>query len=139
MIPVHCIVKHDPENGQYADCFRACVASLLEMKAEEVPHFLHDNCPGPVAFRRLREFLRPMGLAPFMAHYDGEYNSMIVRSDMETMNPGVHYLLFGSTIDGDHVVVCKDRDIVHNPAWDGGYINGPGSHGCWSVMVLARV
>lgn len=33
------ITKHDPDNGVYGDCFRACVASLLEMELSDVPHF----------------------------------------------------------------------------------------------------
>lgn len=39
MIPVdQTIFAGDPE-GRKGDCFRACLASILELKSEEVPHF----------------------------------------------------------------------------------------------------
>jgi hypothetical protein len=39
MKPVDMIVKHDPANGQWGDCTRACIASIFELPAHEVPHF----------------------------------------------------------------------------------------------------
>lgn len=39
MIPQTQLVMHDPANGQQGDCMRAVIASLLEMKIEDVPHF----------------------------------------------------------------------------------------------------
>jgi len=39
MIPVDQEHLHDPENGSVGDCFRACLASLLEVPIAAVPHF----------------------------------------------------------------------------------------------------
>lgn len=55
------LVLHDPENGVWGDCFRACIASLLGKRTEEVPHFFHDGCDGFEGTKRLNQFLRPMG------------------------------------------------------------------------------
>jgi hypothetical protein len=59
---------------------------------------------------------------------------------MRESNPGIHYLLFGSTSDGDsnHVVICKDNEVVHDPAWVVSGLSHPGSNGFWSIMVVAR-
>jgi hypothetical protein len=51
MMPVEMIVDHCPEEGRYGDCFRACVASLMELPAEAVPHFCDGN-PGWEVFNR---------------------------------------------------------------------------------------
>jgi hypothetical protein len=38
MIRVDQQFLHDPENGVKGDCFRACIASVLELPIEVVPH-----------------------------------------------------------------------------------------------------
>jgi len=61
MIPAEQLVPHDPDNKVYGDCFRAVLASLLEMKIEEVPHIMFDNPDVDTYNKRLHEFLEPMG------------------------------------------------------------------------------
>ena len=39
MTPVDQEFLHDPEAGSVGDCFRACVASVLEVPTAAVPHF----------------------------------------------------------------------------------------------------
>lgn len=38
MKPVRQLYRHDPANGVYGDCWRACIASVLELPIEDVPH-----------------------------------------------------------------------------------------------------
>lgn len=40
MTPVDQCYMNDPEADVHGDCFRACVASILEVKPEAVPHFI---------------------------------------------------------------------------------------------------
>ena len=43
MIKLTQLILHDPENDQYGDCFRTCIACLLEIEdISSVPHFC-DN------------------------------------------------------------------------------------------------
>jgi hypothetical protein len=139
MIPVHCRVKHDPENGTYGDCLRACVATIMEMDAEQVPHFFHDNCDGETAMHRLREWSRQYGVGPFTAHFSGDIPMADVLAMQAQQNGGVPYMLFGSTESGNHVVVCRNDKVVHDPAWYSSPLVKAGAHGHWSVMVLARI
>ncbi len=39
MIPVDQEFMHDPDAGSVGDCFRACIASVLELPIDAVPHF----------------------------------------------------------------------------------------------------
>lgn len=39
MIPVKQTTLHDPDNGKYGDCYRASIASILELPINEVPNF----------------------------------------------------------------------------------------------------
>jgi len=139
MTPEICTVKHDPPNGSYGDCVRACVASILDLDSDIVPHFFHDNAPNPIPQERMSKFLAPLGLATFVAHYPAS----LMRDDLLTMmgqlNPDVHYMLFGRLANGgDHVVVCKGDQIVHDPAWFAIPIVEAGNNGYWSIMVIAR-
>jgi hypothetical protein len=61
MIPQDQEFSHAPEEGIYGDCFRAVLASLLELPIAEVPHFLHDNCNNDIFNKRLTDFLKPLG------------------------------------------------------------------------------
>lgn len=139
MIPVHCRVKHDPAAGTYGDCIRACVASILEMVPEAVPHFTHDDPGAIVANRRIAEFLATLRLAPFWSHYDGSATLAEVIAYQAEQNPTATYMLFGGLEGGgDHVVICKDGAVDFNPAWYSCNLVGPGAHGLWSVMVICR-
>lgn len=140
MTPVHCRTKHSPDDGTYGDCLRACIASLLDMIPEDVPHFAHDGAVADVVTDRLREWLAQRGLGPWWSHFDADEPMDVVLDTMGANNPGVHYLLFGCTASGEpHVVICKDDAVVWNPSWYGGALVRAGVHGAWSVMVLARV
>lgn len=138
MTPVQCRVPHRPEEGKYGDCIRACVASLLELDAEAVPHFAEDNPSGELMMDRMRLWLKGRGLAPFITGY-GDCSISQLLEDMEDRHPDVHYMLFGGTGEGDHVVIAKGGAIVHNPAWVGCRLIGPGSTGYFQVIVFVAI
>lgn len=46
MKPVDQLVLHDPETDRRGDCFRTCIACLLEVDPEEVPHVVQAHCDG---------------------------------------------------------------------------------------------
>ena len=137
MIPYMCQTKHDPENGTYGDCFRACVASILEIEPDDVPHFCELGEP-VTNNDRLTEWLSAQGLASFFVVLDGSASRDDLLEHVGTMNPDAYYMLFGQNSEGDHVVVCKGSRVVHNPAWIPQPITRPSSNGFWGVMVLAR-
>lgn len=142
MTPVFCRVKHDPENGSYGDCLRACVASLLDREdnPESVPHFAHDGAVADIVNERMREYLATFGLAPWWSHYDPDLSREALLEVLSQSGPGCHFMLFGRTEnDGDHVVICRDGQVVHDPAWYRAPLVKGGRHGAWSVVVLARL
>ncbi len=148
MRQVHCQIKHDPDNGTYGDCMRACVASIMEFAPERVPHFMHDNCSPAEANRRMVDWLRHYGYAPFVISCGGEDTMADILSYMGDQNPTACYMLFGRTEYENHVVVCRGGEMVHDPAWlsspliyPNGYSKpeiGPPWQGAWAIMVIAR-
>lgn len=137
MIPVHCRVKHDPENGKYGDCVRACIASILELDAEKVPHFYDAGRTGEEAIPLIRDWLATMDLAAFFSSYPGEIPLDDLLAFQEAQNPQCIYMLFGSTVSGDHVAIYEGGKFIHDAAWYRLPLIGPPSNGMWSIMVIA--
>ena len=135
MTPVQCRVSHDPSRDQYGDCLRACIATVLDLDADEVPHFADMGRSSDAAFKLMRSWAWQQGLAPFLVAYGDD-----PREVFTDLNPDSVYVLFGGTSDGtDHCVVCRGGKVVHNPAWYGSSLVGPTSQGYWQVLVMGRV
>lgn len=136
MIPAHCRVRHDPPET-YGDCVRAAVASVMELNTDDVPHFYCDN-NGVAGLQRLREWLGLQGLAPYFIHLPDTLSLDDILSGVNLDNPGIHYILFGNTGDGDHCVVCCDGEVVHNPSWYPLPLIKACSNGYWSILLIVR-
>lgn len=136
MIPVHCTVKHDPEAGTYGDCLRACIASVVGLSSDKVPHFFDDNCDVETANARVRHWMTTYLYAPFWVSFPGDMPLTELQNMMAVLNPDVYYILYCSCGGGDHVVICKGDKIVHNPSWINEPIDGPGSHGVWTILTI---
>lgn len=110
MIPVNQEIIHDPENGIYGDCMRACIASLLELPISEIPHFLHDNCKHDIFQKRIGDFLFSKGY------------SLLCLDEFEVQNfhfyyqEGIHHIISGYTERGTyHAVIGLDGKVIHDP------------------------
>jgi hypothetical protein len=116
MKPVDMIVRHDPENGAWGDCTRACIASIFDLPPEDVPHFAsfgveHPRDDGILPWiKRLQEWLTPRGFYAMFARIDGPE----CHWHQESMQ--FHYLLGGKTLRGtEHDVVAFAGKMVHDP------------------------
>lgn len=87
----------------HGDCFRACIASVLELELEDVPHFCDGN--NSRWLLDLEEWLRPRGLAP-----------IIVQAKGCPALEGVISLGSGPAARGvRHSVVVEGTETVHDP------------------------
>ncbi len=139
MTPALCRVEHDPENGKYGDCVRACIASVLDIADPlDVPHFYCDDDVTRGA-TRITEWLRLRECAPFWSHYPGDGLTLdALLSYMGDVNPNCTYILFGATANGgNHAVVCQGGAIVHDPNWIPSPIVAPCANDYWTVLVVA--
>lgn len=95
--------------GENGNCMQACIASLLELPLEEVPHFpIHGQ------FLALERYLRQFDIQP-------------VGFPVATIRPyGVYYIGTGMSKRGRrHAVVCKNLLVVHDPHPDDTGIDDP--------------
>lgn len=106
MKPVDQTLFHDPDAGVVGDCFRACVASILELSIDEVPHFFEDG--GRVWWFELDRFLAQRGLAAVEFTTSSENvlseAAVYIASGPSPRHPEVH-----------HAIVCRGFDVVHDP------------------------
>lgn len=118
MEPVMCEVVHDPENGMYGDCFRACIASILELTSKEVPHFYSNWIEGTdfnEHWKGVRKWFNDNNILIFEWWSEDD-----LRHYMLETNPDIYYIFTGgSSIDANHAVVCLNNEIVHDPSGNG--------------------
>lgn len=92
------------------NCFSACVASILGLPISEVPYFMGEpGEPGGKWAGRLSEFLRPRG------YYALHFNIDPERLDREVLWPEGYFIRCGKSARGDHAVVAKGAEVVHDP------------------------
>lgn len=110
MKPVDQQHLHKPAEGSFGDCMRAVVATMLELPAEAVPHFLADGNLDSFEFhRRVNAFLRPRNLA---------YLPVADLTDFleEWGIKGLHHDASGDTERGTyHACAAIDGKVVHDP------------------------
>ena len=121
MTPVEAQIKnHQPSEGLYGDCHRACLASVLDLPIDAVPHFMDGDKYGQNTEERLQaqdEWLAEKGLsyvelpidAPslqecldFVGRYSGDSHWILVAESASSIG---------------HSVVCRGNKIVHDPTY----------------------
>lgn len=127
-------MRHDPPNS-HGDCVRACVASLMEMQCENVPHFYRDG-NGEKAFDRMRIWLSTHKRIP--AYFPLPEHMTLEQVCHAASIYDTDCMLFCSNRGGDHCVIINRDGVAHDPNWYKTEIIGPHSSGVWIVIVLAR-
>lgn len=133
MIPVDMIVKHDPANGVYGDCFRCCVASILEMKAEDVPHFMQlGEASADFWYKDLNAWLKKekqLSYLEIQSHTDHwlEWNAY------EEAGFSPYYILSGRSPRDEHSTVGRLGKVVHDPHPARTGLIGPSRYGLYCL------
>lgn len=136
MIPVDMLEKHDPANGTIGDCFRCCIASILELPAAAVPHFMGGaNFQDETGqwHKDLNDWLRPQGLC-YM-----EFN--VDLGDWYFPNISVYHVMSGKSpnfLGVGHSVVALNGKPVHDPAPSKKGLLGPYDDGRYCIGFIIK-
>lgn len=116
MRPVNSTNEHKPNEGITGDCFRACVASVLEKNIWEVPHFYSDiEAEYMEVLKCIKEWFQGSGMSYLEMHTQED-----PRDFMQDVNPDMYYILLGESKPGvGHAVVAHGNKIVHDPSGTG--------------------
>lgn len=132
-------------SGVVGDCHRTCIAMILDLDRDEVPHFMQDvpyECTAEspesvVAEQAERDWLlREWGLVPVYWGYDGSMALGDVLTVLTNTVRGTAAILVCTSGNGcNHSVVFYNGQL-YNP--NDGNIAGPMRNGFWYVTVYAR-
>lgn len=110
------LYKHDPERGIYGDCYRTCLAMILGIDPEIIPHFMHpdeklygmDN-----AKLWLKENFK---LGVNTVAYPGSLLLGDILSTIEKLSPNIPAMLLGRSPRANHAIVLKGGKIYFDPS-----------------------
>ena len=110
MKPVHQTQFGPLDAVDVGNCYQACVASILELSLEAVPHFIAEGEP-EVWWPQLTQFLEQYGLYPLCIAAES------MRPDVLGVTlPRGYHLIGGNTPGGSsHTVVGLNGEIAHDP------------------------
>lgn len=121
--------RHEPEKGIFGDCYRTCFAILLDLDAEEVPHFCEKGLlPSGEQDRLMKEWLGTqhglmMATVPF---FGKETPPQSIYDTLDAHSPGILFILSGwGRSNVNHCVVASGKGIVCDPSLTGSGIIGP--------------
>lgn len=138
MIPRTGLMRHDPENGTIGDCYRAAIASMLDLKVRDVPHFLAEANSEADFWERVDDFLDDFDLVRIAIEVNGSMDLDALLRWIGELNPGICCIVAGGSLDPGvgHVVIACDGLIVHDPDPNGGGLLGPLPSGVWLINFL---
>jgi hypothetical protein len=105
VIPVAMSCPQSPPDS-YGDCFRACVASVLEVGSHRVPHFTDGD--DPQWWAKFAAWCEERGL------YAYEQLAALFTP------PGYHVAIGENARGADHSVVMLGRELAYDPAGGAG-------------------
>ena len=128
--------EHTPENGVYGDCWRTCVAYILGLPRDEVPHYPEhgvDPYDTDAAIDFMVDWLRSYnyGYFSFPFKWDGDVRELF--DSRRLFNTAI--IVVGiSTILCDHCVVITPGGEMIDPSGNG--IIGPCADGHYWIEVI---
>lgn len=148
MTPQKQLVKHDPENGKWGDCYRTCLAVILGMDAADVPNFccqVEFPDTDKYGLSAARDWLSGRGLAIFNSPFLAEVSFGELLVSLGVHSPGVPAIITGMGPRGvNHCVIAMDGKVFCDPhtgghvddALTGPALNDDGSE-FWWVEIIA--
>lgn len=135
MTPVDQEFIADPSIGQWGDCKRAVMASLLDLPLSQVPNFLAEAGGDALKYWQLvQRFLGQHGCVLV------EYNGDIGGYPDFYGSPDIYHEISGPSPRGNgmlHVVVGCNGKVVHDPHPSKAGLAGNPDH--WKHSVLVRL
>jgi len=126
MLPQKCIGTND--------CFRACLASLLNKKIEDVPNVYSKSIE--VMNNNITSYLKSENLSAMYMRFPCK-RILTVFSEMHDILDNMYYILIGK-VNGleDHAVIACGNSIVFDPSLDDCGIDSRIENGCYEVVFL---
>ena len=123
--------RHDPDAGVFGDCYRTCLAGLLGLDRDDVPHWVTTMDPHLWATEvqpKYDRWLAERGLQELAIPIQGrcaDLAGVLEFQRTRTKEPTSAMLTGRSRTGCNHVVITHNGKIVHDPGLDDPGITGP--------------
>jgi hypothetical protein len=122
--------RHDPENGVFGDCYRTCLANMLGIARDKVPHYVTTMDPKEWEDEvqpKYTEWLSDRGLQELAIPVGGDVslNHILEWQRTRSAFPATAMLTGTSGTYCNHCVLIRDGEIIHDPSLDDSGIIGP--------------
>ena len=124
-------IKHDPDNGKWGDCYRTCIAMVMNLDPATVPHFYDPNadCRGLAG---ARDWLSGWGYGIIQIAYPPDMTWTAILEQTADTAPGCPLISSGMGPRGNnHCVVVIDGKVFCDPfsgEADQNPFTGPAEH-----------
>ncbi len=134
--------RHWPEKGLIGDCFRTCLACLLDLHPSDVPHFVAENYSEkqtPEFRTRVDTWLRQNHrLSSIDCRYAVEEgDQQLFLDDLARVHgEDLCYLLLGKGSNGPHYCIYRGNKLLWDPAWSNAGITAPINGHYWVTHLI---
>lgn len=138
---------HVPQAGLIGDCFRTCIACLLDQSPENVPHFVYNNWnfeknePNELVLMQydVDKYLDSKGYARLDMAFSGELSLEEVTTSIDRMSGPVRYMVLGKGMSGfGHWVIYEGYRLLWDPHPSNCGLVGPEGELWWIMFLLPR-
>lgn len=123
MTPHKQLISHDPANGAWGDCWRTCMACLLDMNPSEIPNFVEGG-DQLLAAKRARAWLKERGFHMIVVCMLEEHAGAAAEWFGDAL-----YILTGKSPNIPNIAHCVvgrgPFEVVWDPARSGAGLAGP--------------
>jgi hypothetical protein len=138
------LIVHNPSLGNFGDCYRTCIAVMLDLNAADVPHFYQgarmdgDNIiPDKGSAKAIQDWLTERDIVQINVIFDGDLSVDDVLKTGGLMNIGIPFMFSGkSRLGCNHAVVAINGEIACDPSGNG--IVGPCEDGYYWLTYLGK-
>lgn len=125
-------ILHNPEEGHYGDCWRTCIACLLDLKPDEVPHFALQ---GKNYFESTQSWLHERGMALYEYAYRDDFLMQGIK--------GCFHILSGPSprdpVNVRHSVIGLDGQVVWDPHPTQAGLHDANDKSSWYITLIIRL
>lgn len=108
--------RHRPDEGIWGDCHRTCIANILAIDPDQVPHE-HRYMSGEEFRDQMNEYLSTVGLSAVAMWWPAQISQVLTTH--RNLNPSVYFILSGTTPrEAVHSVLCIGGVVAKNPSLD---------------------
>lgn len=137
--------RHNEGNGEFGDCHRTCIAMVLDLDRDDVPHFMDgipaglapDHPDSQAAEKAERDWLAMRGLTPVYVPYLGDMPLQQLLDQLKWCASNSAVILGCTSGNGFNHSVVVYKGEIYNPNNSG--IDGPMNDGMWWVTIYAHL